>query len=331
MNKYFIYFLLSLSLISCGRDEPLKCDSNLVTTLDVLNSDKSPKFYSQNITDTKVTQTTNNKLSCSANLNLISNLDNTKIVLPVTYTVSRGDSKSSPITSSLSLQSTDQSILNKWLQSQAELTKSLGDYQLSPGGALFVIKESIEESLYFNGKPIVPEIHNQIVSIEKSYTLGTMSVFLVGSYTGGEIDADTPNNYLIEIDKSGTYKISTEFSYQVGGIIASNESLVINGVIQFRQYAESNDYPIYSYSNGELNTIRPIKPESYYVQKFSGLSSDDIVNIAKADQCFDNDNNQIDMTHKCAYGNKYCFMYKAINESQPNRNSLMLKNICESN
>jgi hypothetical protein len=331
MNRYLIFSILVIIIVGCGHDEPINCNTQSVT-LSVLNINESPVYYSRSLTNTKIVNKTSNSLSCSADLNLVSNLDNKlRLQLPVTYIVYKVDKKSEGSTSGLKLTLDNQTKLNAWLKSINALTNSLGDYQLSSGGALYVIKESLVQDLYFNGSPTNPKISNQILSIEKSYTLGDKAVFLIGSYTGGTIDADTLNNYLIQIDKSGNYKATPEFAYIQNGIMQTGESLVINGVIPFRPYAESDDYPIYNYSNGVLNTIRAAKDDSYYLKKFSTLSPAAIINMAKLEQCFDTANNEIDTSHACSYGHKYCFMYRAIKAPVSDANYQILKKACDDN
>ena len=326
-----VFILLALSACS-KHQEPLSCDSPSVQSA-VLETQQTsgPIYYSRKLDKIKPEKKTDSMLSCKADLVLKSNLDNKRVLsLPVSYSVYSVDNKSQNSSSGINLSAEDKTKLNSWLTAMNASTKQLGDYQLTPGGALYVMKGDLQV-LYFNGKAVTPAVSNEILNIEKSYTLGSNSVFIIGSYSGGTIDSDTLNNILIQIDKDGKYIMTRKFAYQQNGIMQNGESLVINGIIPFRAYAESTDFPIYVYSNGILTTRSDVKPDSYYENKFSTMSATDIVNIAKTDQCFDSGANEIDGSHACQYATKYCFMFKAIKESEDNQDYTMLQRVCNNN
>ncbi len=313
MRNYITLIIIVSGLYGCSQhDEPLNCASLAVQTA-VLNSNNAsgPVYYSRKLSGIKPGQKTTDALGCKADLSFQSNLDNKRtLTIPVNYTVYKVDNKSQSSTSALNFNADNKVKLDAWLVAINSLTKQLGDYQLASGGALYVMKNNDQQTLYFNGQPVQPNITNQTISIEKSYTLGTNSVFLVGNYTGGTIDGDTLNNFIVQVNKDGSYKITQKFAYTQ--INQMNESLVINGVVPFRPYAESTDFPVYVFSNGMFSTQREAKPDSYYEAKFATMTALDIVNIAKADQCFNAEANEVDGSHACLYATKYCFMFKAM-------------------
>ena len=331
-NKITPFFII-LALSACSKhQEPLSCDSPSVQSA-VLDTEKvtGPIYYSRKLDKITPEKKTDTMLSCKAELVLKSNLDSKHTLnLPVSYNVYKVDDKSQSSTSGINLTAEEKVKLNTWLEAMNTSTKQLGDYQLTPGGALYVMKGD-QQVLYFNGTHVSPPVSNEVINIEKSYTLGGNSVFIIGTYSGGTIDSDTMNNLLIQVDKNGKYIMTQKFAFQQNGIMQVGESLVINGVIPFRAYAESTDFPIYVYSNGVLTSRQDVKPDSYYENKFSTMTADDIVNIAKADQCFDAGVQEIDGSHACQYATKYCFMFKAIKESEDNDNYTMLQKVCNNN
>lgn len=323
--------VLLIGLYGCSKNsEPLSCDSPSVQAalLNGANS-SSPGYYSKSLINTKPMQKTDNALSCSASLSVQSNLDNKLILsIPVTYQVYQVNNKSESSTSSLNFTNENQAKLSAWLIQLNDLSKQLGDYQLTPLGAIYVMKESDQQVLYYNGQLVTPEISNTIISIEKTFTVNDKPVFLLGSYTGGTIDQDTRNSLLIEIESQGKYKVTRRFAYKLNGITQSEESLVINGVAPGRPYAESDDFPIYVYTNGDLTIQRDVKPDSYYQTKFANMTTKAIVDQAKADQCYDNANNLLDTSHICLYAMKYCFEYKAIKNPADDDYGKIIKKAC---
>lgn len=335
MRNYIVLTIVLLGLYGCGeRKEPLSCNSPSVIDAVLRDKTTGPVYYSRSLVNAKIVQKTDQSILCGADLVIQSNLDNSrKLSIPTTFNVYKVNKKSKSSTSNLIFTPLNQKKLNDWLTSINLLTKQLGDYQLAAGGALYVMKGEQLQTLFFNGKPVAPKMSNQMINIEKSYTLGNNSAYLIGSYTGGTIDADTLNNYLVLIESSGTYKISQQFGYQPNGIMQTNESLVINGVVPFRPYAESTDFPVYLYTNkGQLITTRAAKPDSYYEAKFANMTALSIVNIAKADQCFNLSENQVDTSHACSYGTKYCFMFKSMKDKGAHDDSYaILEKACPDN
>ncbi|MDQ5920654.1 MAG: hypothetical protein QG673_710 [Pseudomonadota bacterium] len=320
-------FLLDFAMLSmvvmAGIDgctkhrKPLTCDNSAVTDyLLAVRSESSLVYCSKSLTDIKILQQQQKSLLCGGSLLIKSNLDNRRILsIPVTYTVYRVNQNIDANVSQFEFAYPDKIKVERWTAELNNLSKQLGDYQLSPNGAIYVLKESEQQTLYFNGQPIVPEISNTRVQIEKSYVIESNAVFLIGTYTGGSIDSDTRNNLLIQLVGNGGYKVTRPFAYQ-SIIQNNNESLVIKGVTPGRPYAESDDFPIYIYRKSSLEILRDIKPDSYYISKFANLTPQDIIIQSKHEQCFDTDNNMLSLSHTCSYGSKYCFEFGAIKESK---------------
>ena len=323
-----VFFILS----GCSRqNNTLTCDgqSTKNALLNHLDDATSLAYYTRELINIKILKKNDNYVFCSASLFVRSSLDNKLTTsVPVTYNVYAGSLESRQLgTLKLNLTNEGSLKLNNWVASLNELAKHLGYYELTPNGALYVLKESEQQVLYFNGQKIIPEVSNSTINIEKRYVLDDKYVFLIGSYTGGTIDADTRNNMLIQIESNSKYTITRNFGYQ--NITLGHESLVISGIAPGRIYAESDDFPIYNYKDGELTIARDVKPESYYMVKFAAMKPIDIVNIAKADKCFDNISNLLDKSHVCKYAMKYCFMYEAIKVNSDDRYYQILKKSCD--
>ena len=194
---------------------------------------------------------------------------------------------------------------------------------------MYVFKKSdVDQVLYFNGSPVSPRIGNFQINIEKNYILGGNSVFLIGSYTGGTIDADTENSHLIQIDAQGKYTVSKAFAYMRGGIIQKDDALYINGVIPGKPYIESSDLPVYLFESGVFKTIRGAESDAYYQAKYSKLQAKDIIKVALVDQCYDSENNLVDTSHACGYAQKYCFMFKSLKNPIHDQYYTALSQVC---
>lgn len=318
--RIFIYIIFIIFVLSsCSKDNnTLDCNNNSVKSqlLSQLESNNAVQYYSSSIIDVTTGFKSNESMLCMANIKLQSNLDsNIRLTIPVKYNLYVPKSVFQNSISDLAILSNDRIKLNGWIDNVNLLAQQLGDYQTTPFGAIYVMNESNMQYLYFNGNAIVPEVSNNSVKIEKEYVINQHYVYLIGSYTGGAIDADTRNNFLIDIESNSSYKMTRMFAYQANKVNLVNESIIIYGYNPGRPYAESNDFPIYSYFNGNLTVLQDVKPESYYLNKFAGMHPIDIINQAKNDLCFDNNNNLLDTSLSCKYGIKYCFEFKAIAES----------------
>lgn len=313
-----VTFFLFASISSCTRhDDPFSCDNPSVKDyLLTVSHESGLVYYSKSLTGIKLINKQAQSMSCSALLSIKSNLDNHRVLsVPVTYVVYKVTNNHESNTSGLQLKASDRVLLDKWISSLNDFSNQLGDYQLTVNGAVYVLKESDWQTLYFNGEPLTPEISNTQIHIEKSYVLESQPVLLIGSYTGGSIDADTHNNILVQLATNNNYKVTRPFAYQ--SIIENGESLIINGIAPGRPYAEIGDNPIYTYSQGNLLIKQDVKPESYYLTKFAHLTPKQIVDEAKQEQCFDNENNLLDLSHTCRYGVKYCFKFRALTAGDP--------------
>ena len=329
-----IYNLCATGLIlSAKQREPLSCDAKPVQFA-LLNGSKfpasGPVYFSRTLSGFNVAQKKEDSLACTAQLILRSNLDNRNhLELQAYYTVQRVNNSSLSSTSNLQLDSAGQAKMQNWVAGINAYASQIGDYQLTRFGALYVLKQNdMEQVLYFNGKLVEPKIDNYQINIEKSYNLSDSYVFLIGSYSGGTIDMDTPNNRLIRIESGTRYQVSGLFAPVTNGIIQNGDTLHINAFEPGRPYVESADFPVYVFESGILKTLHQSKSDAYYQAKISTFTPLDIVNIAKADQCFDTTANQLDVSHACGYAAKYCFMFKAIKESSLDENYIMLSQIC---
>ncbi len=320
MRFYYIYcVVLGTIIYACSKqqEQPLSCDSKTVV-YSLLGtgklSESTPVYFSRSLSNFQAQSNLDKSLSCSATLVLQSNLNQDNILkLPVKYIVYPVNNSSVSNTSDLKVDDASKSKMKNWLIQLNGLIRKLGDYQFTPYGALYVIKDNeMEQTLYFNGQLVNPNIHNYQVNIEKNYLLGNKYVFLIGSYSGGTMDIDTQNNRLIEIAPNKQYKVTPLFAYRSDGIVVNQQSLYINAFDPERPYVESTDLPVYKYESGNLIVVHNSKSYEDYQHKFSTMRPRDIINIAKADKCFDEEDKVLDVSHACGYGVKYCFMYKAL-------------------
>ncbi|MBP9743207.1 MAG: hypothetical protein KBD37_07615 [Burkholderiales bacterium] len=325
----FISFLF-VNINGCTRhDDPFSCNNRAVIDyLITAHSESGPVYYSKSLTGIKLIHKEAQSMSCSAIFSIKSNLDNHRVLsVPVTYMVYKVNNNHESNTSGLKIGAANLVLVDKWITSLNNFSTQLGDYQLTVNGAIYVLKESDQQTLYFNGEPITPEISNTQIHIEKSYVLESQPVLLIGSYTGGSIDADTHNNILVRLAPNNNYQVTQPFAYQ--SIIQNGESLIINGIAPGRPYAEIGDNPVYIYSGGRLLIKQDVKPESYYLTKFAHLTPKQIVDEAKQEQCFDNENNLLDISHTCRYASKYCFKFRALKESGEDQYYNILKQSCK--
>jgi hypothetical protein len=320
MRIFSCLILIVVFISGCSKESnTLDCNNYSVKSqlLSQLESSDSVQYYSNNITNVTTASKSNESRLCYANINFQSNLDNKiKLSIPVKYSLYVTKSLFQNSISDLSFAPSDKIKLDNWINTVNAMAQLLGDYQSTPYGAIYVMNESNLQYLYFNGSEIEPEVANNSIKIEKEFiTDNDNYIYLIGSYTGGAIDADTRNNFLIDIESNGTYKMTRMFAYQPNKINLVGESILIYGYNPGRPYAESTDFPIYEYSYGDLAVIQDVKPESYYLNKFSTLKPIDIINQAKKELCYDNNKNLLDTSLGCKYGIKYCFEFKAIAES----------------
>ncbi|MFN7094295.1 MAG: hypothetical protein ACK4M7_02925 [Burkholderiales bacterium] len=330
VNVILLLGLIGGLIAACSKSPTLSCDSENAQAA-LLSTGKpdssSPIYFRQQLANFAIIKTTSKDMLCKADLTLSSNLDSSnQITIPLQYVVSAPQNRLLNI-SILNKDGSNQAKQREWLAKLTKQTKSITDYKLTPYGALYVV-ESDEQTLYFNGKIVAPKIENYQVSIENNFKLGDAYVFLIGSYTGGSIDNDTPNNTLVQVANKDEVTISQAFAYQSNGIKQEDNRLLINGVAIGRPYAEDRDFPIYTYESGVLTTLRDVKPDSYYQAKLADLQPQDIINQAKADNCLDAEQEQLDLSHRCYYGAKYCFEFKAMKHPQHDEYYVMLAKSC---
>jgi hypothetical protein len=120
--------------------------------------------------------------------------------------------------------------------------------------------------------------------------------------------------------------VSPPFSYQENTLKQSGDSIQFNGV-NHQWYRESNDFPIYSYQNKELTIIRPQLADSYYQNKFSKMTAEQILKQVKSDGCLNGD--QFYTSDICQQKkNRYCLEFKFIPVKNKSRVYTQLKQMC---
>ena len=319
LQNSLILFLIFI-LVSCSKNQlKLSCyDASIKKEL--LNNIDLPLngFFYYSLSNLKLIKSNNSYFTCSASLKFQSILNSNNIlIIPVNYKVYKIYSINNKDISNLYINGDNTLKYLKWINELNLYVAHLGDYQKTPYGSLFVLKDNFKQGLYFNGELVNPAINNNTVSIEKNYLINNGYIFIIGSYSNAVIDQNLDNNYLVYINKN-TFYVSPAFSYKEKGISQRNNILYIIGSLQSRPYAESDDFPIYSFENGVFKTIKKTKDDIYYQQKFSRLTSEDVVSQAINDNCYDVSSQKLTLDKNCNYAGKYCYEFKYINDVNKN-------------
>ena len=320
MYKKILITVIILFLISCSKSKlKINCDNNSVSRqlLDSINLPNNG-FLKMSLINLKLLKSNDIFLTCTASLKLQNTLNSRNdLIIPVKYKIFIKKVAFGVDSSKLFINGENTIKYLKWKNELDNYVAQLGDYQKTPYGSLYVLKDNFKQSLYFDGNLVKPEIRNNLILIEKNYLINDSYVFLIGSYNNATIDKITDNNFLIEIDKK-SYSITQPFSYQVNGIQQKENSLYIIGSLKSKTYAEKDDFPIYYFHNGVLKTIKSTKPESYYQEKFAKLNSENIINQAIDENCYDSTSQRLILDQNCNYGDKYCYEFKYITDLDKN-------------
>lgn len=168
------------------------------------------------------------------------------------------------------------------------------------------------------------------ITIDKKFSMPNREVFLISTYYNSPKDQSINHHYLIGINRSGPIEISDSFSYQDGSIEHKDPNILTLKGINKLPFAESDDYPIYSYESAELIQTKSVKPDSYYHKKFASLSAKEILHEVKTDGCLNGD--QFYLSEIC--DNKistYCFKFNSMVKPRKDKAFWLLNNMCHIN
>lgn len=217
--------------------------------------------------------------------------------------------------------------LQKWYSNIPDVIT----YQQTKNGYLAIIQSTNNlvknqlQQLYLNNQLIkLDQNRFSTITIDKKFILNNDEVFLITTYQNQVTNLD--HNYLIEIESNNQISVSPAFSYQENTLQQSGDVIQFNG-INHQWYAESNDFPIYSYQNKQLSIIRPQLPDSYYQNKFSKMTAEQILKKVKSDGCLNGD--QFYSSDICQQKkNRYCLEFKFISAKNKSRAYTQLKQMC---
>jgi len=209
-------------------------------------------------------------------------------------------------------------------------------------------KNNLYIGLYLNNNLIYSESDLQFPSgvIAYSGKLGTNDIYMIdmGSFGGNLISCD--NYSILSVSKNGSYRLKPNICIDdVSTDISINDSTncIVKKNYDERPYADQSDYfltnvfcndksketPLSFYNNIDNIGAEHYKTNAYYENKFKDITMTDIINVAKKDQCYNNDNNILNTSHVCNWGGKYCFMYKYSQHKDNSKEDKMLKTACD--
>lgn len=181
-------------------------------------------------------------------------------------------------------------------------------------------------SLFLNQLPFA-QIDNPVIIY--AFILNNQKIVII-------FDAETIGNdkiyTLLEMSNNSQKVIKEVGNYEalIDASLNKTQTCVILKFIDSRKYSDDSDYQVYRYcgAGNNITKIMDVKPDSYYHNKFSELSAQDVLTLAQSENCFYPQNNQLILNERCDYGIKYCYMLKLIKKSA-DLNYLHLHELCQ--
>lgn len=184
-----------------------------------------------------------------------------------------------------------------------------------------------ERQLIINGKQIKTNLPNEAMNFLNIAQIENKTIYFVEGHLQGSSFSDVCAFVTIDSDKS--ISVSKNI-FGCGKLSFFDNKILIKG-IRTKVYADNNDIAIMLFDpvNNNITTISNPKPDSYYKQKFSNLTVDEVISEALHDGCFD-DSDGLYMSHACSYGEKYCFMFNSIKNPIKDNKYKKVKDSCKS-
>lgn len=185
-------------------------------------------------------------------------------------------------------------------------------------GKLAVVDESssLFKDMYFNNKHIVfPQNYFSIFSLLYKIRSPNYITYIIYAGTGGTLDNDTNKNcYFLNILSKNKYSLSnlTYCPILKDGVTVKDDKILVK-YANVAPYSDPNDIGLLQYYKQKIKIIKPTFNDSFYNDKFADYTTEEVVEEAKKDGCFDSPSNLINISHVCHYGQKYCFKFKSIN------------------
>lgn len=298
-TKIFSVIIISIALLNgCSKPQPLSCDLiNIKSELIAHGKPNLPNtdFIIESVISTMLKQDQVKYLDCQAKIKYQHTIfPETGLVVTYNYQVTPSNRVKQFAFASIKQEKTYQ----QWLDSLPDIVA----YQKSRYGILGVsqmqairhkkkgLTHNQTQQLSFGNKLIslAQGKTYSTITIDKEYVTSDSEIFLVTAYFNADKDENSYHNYFISIESGGKIHTAGPFSYQDGSMVQNDKAITFNG-INYRNYAESTDYPIYQYESGRLKIIRPAKSDKYYQNKFLYLSPEKLLKQIKADGCLNGD------------------------------------------
>lgn len=179
----------------------------------------------------------------------------------------------------------------------------------------------------------------RLLSIIGKAILGTNKVYVIYGIRDGTVDFDTNMHYLfVTVDQKDNVKVSKLTHEAYDDKINIESGLIKVTYHNSAPYAYESDLGVYVYdpASNSLNSLKNVRWEGYYKKQFESYTPLQVVDIIKHDGCYNQDaynkKNTLEFPHTCGrYGDKYCFMFKAIRNPVHDQYYELLNNSCQLN
>ena len=332
MKKYAIYLklvmtLATIALTSCDRAKVISCNDNDVIIKLGQKLQSSDKLVNESINHITIDEK-QATLTCHASINYYHRILAENITVNAEYKL---DQSGAIISASLTKESLTR--YNTWYHSLPQVI----NYQKTLSGNLAVIQsrtipannQNQSQELIFNNQQIQlgDNKHYSSITIDKKFSFPHNEVFIISAYLNQMQDQNINHNFLIGVTSDGKILTSQSFSYQESTLQQTQDTLTFKG-INWKPYAESNDYAEYEYKNLRLAQTKQELPESYYRHKFSRINAEQILKQVKLDGCLNGD--QFYLSDICSSKKiTYCFEFGSIIPTPKNKTYIMLKEMCD--
>lgn len=168
-------------------------------------------------------------------------------------------------------------------------------------------------SLFLNQLPFA-QIDNPVIIY--AFILSNQKIVIIFD---AETIGDDKIYTLLEISNNSQRVIKEVGNYEalIDASLNKTQTCVILKFIDSRKYSDDSDYQVYRYcgTGNNITKIMDVKPDSYYHNKFSELSAQDVLTLAQSESCYSSSDNKLILNQRCDYGIKYCYMLKLIQRS----------------
>lgn len=179
----------------------------------------------------------------------------------------------------------------------------------------------------------------RLLSIIGKATLGTNRVYVIYAIKDGTVDFDTNMHYFfVTVDQKENVKVSKLTHEAYHDKINIESGLIKVTYRNSAPYAYESDLGVYVYdpASNSINSLKNVRWYGYYKKQFENYTPQHVIDVIKLDDCYNHDaynqQNTLEFAHTCGrYGDKYCFMFKAIKNPAHDQYYKLLNNSCALN